>query len=136
MKLILQLSIAVIAIMAFVPSFRAEAQICNGTSLAIHNYTNCTVTICIPALPPPDRCSTIPPGIVLFKTIAPNTNITGVVSAAPIFYPWAANPAAPPPWVVSRITVGPSGCCVDVYYDPATCTIVITSAPVPPACNP
>ena len=135
MKTILRLTIAVMvtaAIMSLIPISSAEAQICADTIIAIYNNTNCTVNLCLV----PVGCTTIPPGIVLFKRVPANTNFTGVVSAGGINYPWVANPAAPPPLWVPRITVGPSGCCVNVYYDPATCTIGITTAPVPPACNP
>jgi hypothetical protein len=112
---------------------------CGNTRVV--NNTACNVGICPlwnPGIPIP--CSPIigPGGVSGINTAFPALQLNGIVSWGGFVYPLQPAPALPcgagSPFWVPAVTVGPAGCCVDIFIDPATCTITVCPSPGP--CRP
>lgn len=153
-SLLAALAIMAVAVLGTVlaPS-GAAAQPC--ANITVCNYAPCPINLCLrdgagvvwcfpvvanpgpipprppfPPFPPPP-----PAGCPVFAT-PPGVIMTGVVSMGGFFYPFIANPLAPPPVWVPNVTVGPAGCCVDVYFNQATCQVWVYPSGGPPPCRP
>ena len=130
-------ALIVVALVLVAGARRADAQPpCNGGNLTVINTTPITVTIFLASTPGGPAITAGPFATV--NTPVPNPiNIFGIRNnIGGAWYPFAANPTAPPPyWVPSKGLI-PSGNCFDIYYDPATCTITVKFASVPPCLNP
>lgn len=118
---------------------------CPNTTVV--NNTPWVIGVCpwwVPGLVPP--CTPfIPAGpgtFVVIPTGVPALQLNGMVSLAGNLYPLVAVPAFPPPpipapWYVPNIMIGPGpGNCVDIYADPATCTITVFPTRFLPPCRP
>ena len=107
--------------------------VCNSPNLTIINNSTCAVAPCLtrPGLTalcfPP-----VPGGITSSFGVPPGTIFSGVQTAGGTGIAWVPSLAPPPPLVVACFRAAPSNCCVDIFYDPATCTIWIFNS----GCNP
>lgn len=118
----------------------AHAQVCGAANLTVISSAPCFVNLSlqtsIGVLTWP-----MPPGTTSQFAIPPGTNIMAVISLGGNTYPWVPNPTAPPSLWVPNVTLAtppppPSGCCVDVFYEPAACTIWIRPTTALPPCRP
>lgn len=109
---------------------------CGAADLTVNNLSGCDLNLCLKATPPMNPwCFFVPAGAFGWLIpIPPGTTIGGIVGDANISYPFVAHPTIAGIWWVENITV--SGCCVDVYYDPATCTMRVVPTTAPPPCQP
>lgn len=96
----------------------------------IINNTGCTIGLCpmwVPMLAPPCTPFIPPGGIIGINTPGP-LQLNGMFSWGGTAYP--LQPAPPngcgaPLWVPNYMTGPAPGCCVDVFVNPATCTICV-----------
>ena len=112
---------------------------CVSGNLVVNNASGCTVDLCLKATPPINPwCFTIPVGAIGWPVTLPaGTTIGGIISLANIGYPFVPHPFLAGIWWVQNVNLGPfPGCCCDVYYDPANCTMRITPTTGGPPCQP
>lgn len=118
------------------------------TSTTFQNQTGCTVELVLWTAYPPmgNMPIAVPPGTTVYpgpQPVPPSTTLAfdGLKSASntPVSM-MPQGPPAPAPgpatyagWV-RGVTTNPNGCCVDVYFDVATCTIWVF--PGTPPCTP
>jgi|GEM_PF-4085234 len=114
----------------------ATAQICGATQVTIINNARCDVIICLDGVPPIPCSPLVPAGATVPLPVPPGTDIRGVISAGGFFYAWMPNPLPPPQYWVPNVAVDLMNCCVNIFYDPATCTIQVFPAGFPPPCRP
>lgn len=63
------------------------------------------------------------------------TNVGGLRSSSGTGYAWAVNPAPPPGWRLLSVSLNPGPVCVDLVFDPTTCTITAVNAGGPTPCT-
>ena len=132
-----RISIAILAaaLFAFAGLAGAPTAKAQCPNITVFNFTGCDVTLCLyDNVNVNPTCANIPAvgGPFNIALVAPFTPV-GVVSAGKNQYPFAGAPACTPCIRLPSFRVV-TGCCAQVCYDAATCTITIN--PCGPPCLP
>ncbi len=116
----------------------AQGAACAGAILTVNNLSGCQVNFCVVDVGNGNgnvNCIALPVGGVGAVPVTPGARVVGIQNWC-CFYPFQPNIAPPPNWWVPNVMLGP-GCCCDVLFDEATCTInVVPTAVVGPPCRP
>lgn len=132
--------IALAALVVTLVHTRANAQVtftgACAPSVAINNTTNCSARLRFqPAIGPTLPVILVPPGGTAALPIpAGGLTLVGVWSLGGIQYGITAPPPGgctclPTDFYTCCVTLNPAaGCCFDVCYDPATCTITLRAS--------
>jgi hypothetical protein len=123
------IAVVTVALATLCGTDRAQAQVCNAANITIINSSQCTVAPCLTRPGLPALC--FPPvlsGQTNSFPIPPGTNFSGVQTPAGTAITWKPNLFPPPPLVVACFRGAPGNCCIDIYYDPQSCTIWIVNS--------
>lgn len=127
----------VIAVLSLFTTSNAEAQIpppCGAADLTIKNGTDCDLLFCLKSY---DEvfCWNVPANDGVVVPMPPGFEPVGVINTGNNTTYEFITPSPDPnaPWWVPNITL--SGCCVDVFFDPAICVMWVLKTTSPPPCQ-
>ncbi len=127
---------AIVAVAVLLGAPTAQAQLpppCGAPNLTIKNGTACNLNFCVKGTGG-TFCWAVPAGTAIVVPMPLGFVPGGIVNTGNnTTYPFVPSPDITRPWWVPNITV--SGCCVDVYYDPAICVMWVMNTTSPPPCQ-
>ena len=143
------LAIAIVACLC-ATSMRAQPLAWNPpcTATKLVNLTPCPITVTVrtnigifstTAGPNSSVPFAIPAGTTIFGILTQASTFVGLVTPGPAVIPPPAPPGRTAASWVSNVTIGPGGCCVDIYFDQTTppgCYIGVLPTSAPPPCIP
>jgi hypothetical protein len=131
---LLAMTVAAMTIAFAISTTTAHAQfpVCTSGDLTIKNYSGDKVTLCLKYA----DCYDVGPNDGISVTLTPGQELPGVYGPANVTHEWTSpSPMPPMLWIESQAT-DPSGNCFDIYFDEATCTILIYPSATSPCLNP